>query len=86
MTLALTYVEKDEIKKSFEERKEDKLDAEFVRRLNLISHQLDAGLEGELSYNQRMIIVQQLELKLETDLPEILKDKYNKIIKKVSDI
>lgn len=86
MTLTLTYVEKDEIKKSFEERKDDKIDAEFERRLNLISHQLDAGLEHEFSYNQRMIIVQQLELKLETDMPEILKDKYKKIIKKVSDI
>ena len=82
----LTYAEKSMIEIMLNERKEDKLDADFEARLDKILELFQAGESADMTYHQRMIVVQQIELKLETDLQQEAKEKFSKIRVKLLNI
>ena len=82
----LTYAEKSMIEIMLNERKEDKLDPEFEARIDKILELFQAGESSQMAYYQRMIVIQQIELKLETDLQPEAKEKFNKIRLKLLNI
>ena len=82
----LTFVEKNMIQKMLIDRKEDKLDSEFEARIDKIIELFKEGKSKDISYHQRMIIIYEIELKLETELEKILKNKFIKIKNKLESI
>jgi hypothetical protein len=82
----LTFAEKAMIEQILNDRKEDKLEPEFEVRIDKILEKFHAGESADMTYFERMIVIQQIELKLETKLEKIVADKFEKIRKKLLDI
>ena len=86
MNKDLTFVEKNMVQQMLIDRKEDKLDPEFEARIDKIIELFKEGKSKNISYHQRMIIIYEIELKLETRLEEILRNKFIKIKNKLESI
>lgn len=80
----LTYAEKAMILNMLEERKEDRLEIDLERRIDNLISKFQEG-NGELAtITEKQILVQQIELKLETDLENDAKMKFQKIREKLN--
>lgn len=80
----LTYAEKAMILNMLEERKEDRLEIDLERRIDNLIAKFQEG-NGELAtITEKQILVHQIELKLETDLENDLKIKFQKIREKLN--
>lgn len=80
----LTYAEKAMILNMLEDRKEDRLEPDLERRIDNLISKFQEG-NGELAtITEKQILVQQIELKLETDLENDLKIKFQKIREKLN--
>ena len=86
MNKDLTFVEKNMVQQMLIDRKEDKLDPEFEARIDKIIELFKEGKSKNINYHQRMIIIYEIELKLETRLEEILRNKFIKIKNKLESI
>jgi len=82
----LTFAEKIMVEQMLNDRKEDKLEPEFEAKIDKILEKFHAGENADMTYFERMIVIQQIELKLETNLEKIVADKFEKIRKKLLDI
>jgi len=82
----LTFAEKAMVEQMLNDRKEDKLEPEFEVKIDKILEKFMAGESADMTYFERMIVIQQIELKLETQLEKIVADKFQKIRKKLLDI
>ncbi|MBW2998354.1 hypothetical protein KY321_02335 [Candidatus Woesearchaeota archaeon] len=68
-----------------EDRKEDRLEPDLERRIDNLITKFQEG-NGELAtITEKQILVKQIELKLETDLENDLKIKFQKIREKLNE-
>ena len=81
----LTFSEKAIIEDNIAKRLEDRIDYDLQQKLEKIHYILKAGADVQFNYSQRIVIIQQLELLLETKLEPDYEEKIKKIIKKLED-
>ncbi len=82
----LTFAEKAMVEQMLNDRKEDELKPGFEFKIDKILEKFHVGESADMTYLERMIVIQQIELKLETQLEKIMADKFEKIRKKLLDI
>lgn len=80
----LTFAEKAMIELMLQDRKEDKLDADLERRIDNILFKFHGGNAELITEVEKHVLLHQIELKLETELENDVKVKFQKIREKLN--